>query len=424
MEFFLDNETTRIGEMTSRTMNNESDTEEYWVTIDPATLTPGLHTIRAVAYPTRGLPRHLDGDNIQTSLHGQYKLPFIADPLNTFPHIERFVSSTIGSDTTGNGTTGAPFASIMKAANSIALVSGLCADGGIINLMAGGHTYGKHNSSDAILTTVTNKTWLTIRPAPGVSSEDCPIVTTSGQGGLRTKLVKLDNITVKPNSTVAPVLGNYSSSVHCEWWADNCNFVGQGITVNGQFSALWTRTYFTNCIAGNCRDALKGGMLVRNCHVGEISSDAFTGSTCVVNSSLLVTTDLDESEFHPDFFQFYSQGELFENTILYGLHLLLLSGTQGFFAGDIGHPGVKDFAMVNVSGSVYSPWRVFQYHCPVNHMLIQNAILNGAAQFRYDTNFLAKDIVFRNAIFDGVLQDPVFPEIDTIGNVLYLDGTV
>ena len=422
VEFFLDAATTPNGVMHSRTFNPESDTNEYWMSVSPATLTPGLHTIRAVAYPNRGLPRHLDGDNIQTSLYGQRKMTFIADPLNTFPRRERYVSPTaLGSDTTGTGTSFAPFATIMKAARSIHDANGLCADGGIINLMTGGHTYGQFTNQLAF---TTNNTWLTIRPAPGVASEDCPIVRSAL--GLRTKLVKFENITVKANNSTSPLLGHKGPVNWCAMWGDNCNLIGRGLTFDDQYYALWNMKFFTNSSAGNSRDGFRECELLRNCHIDEISSDAFQATPLVVNCSCRFISDEASSEFHPDLHQFYSQGALHSNAILYGVELIQESQTQGLFTGDIGHPGIKDFAIVNVSAGVTSPWRVFQYHPPVNHMLVQNVNITGSSQFRHDTNFVAKDVVLRNVTIDGQLAplDTIYPSIDTTGNILYLPDTV
>jgi hypothetical protein len=160
---------------------------------------------------------------------------------------------------------------MMKAAKSIALANGGFADGGTINLLAGDHTYGTSSFS---LTTLTKNTWLTIRPAEGVASADCPIVT--AVGGIRTKLVKFENITIKPISTVSPLLGSPTNDFCCGW-ADKCNFVGQGRTVNSKFVVNWDYWFATSCNLTDSRDGFTGD-LVRDCHIGLIASDAFTGS--------------------------------------------------------------------------------------------------------------------------------------------------
>ena len=384
VEFFLDDGTTPVV-VTTPTLNPDSNTIEYWMSVNPANVTAGLHTISAVAYPNVGLPRFLNLDSV-TAKEGHHKVSFIADPLGTVTRIERFVSPT-GSDINGDGSSANPFLSIMKAAKSIALANGGFADGGIINLLAGDHTYG---TTTFALTTLTKNTWLTIRPAEGVASADCPIVT--AVGGIRTKLVKFENITVKPLSTVAPLLGSPTNDFCCGW-ADKCNFVGQGRTVNSKFVANWDYWFVTSCNLTDSRDGFTGD-LVRDCHVGLIASDAFTGSGLVVNCTCR-KIDNTGTIFHPDFYQLYAAGTLLENRILYGAELLEFSETQGLFSGAIGAPGIKDIAFVNVKLHTGPIMRAFQFACPTNHMLVEGCTLRGPMLLRYDGGFTSKDVVFR-----------------------------
>ena len=391
VEFFLDDATIPII-VTEPTLNPESNTIEYWISVNPANVTTGLHTVSAVAYPNLGFPRFLNLDPVAAK-EGHHKVSFIADPLGLIPRIEKFVSPT-GSDLTGNGSRDFPYASIMKAAKSIAVVNGGVADGGIISLLAGDHIFG---SATSALSTITKNTWLTIQPAEGVSSKECPIVTATG--GIRTKLVKFGWITIKPLSTVAPILGSPTNDFCCVW-LDRCDFLGQGRTVNSKFVVNWDYTFITSCYLTDSRDGFTGD-LVRDCHIGLIASDAFTGSGLVVNCSCR-KIDNTGTSFHPDFYQLYAAGTLLENRILYNAELRELSESQGLFAGAIGAPGIKDIAFVNVKLHTGPIMRAFQFACPTNHMLVQGCTLQGPMLFRYDAGFTAKDIVFRdNLLISG-----------------------
>ena len=415
VEFFLDGSSTPTV-VTTPTLNSESDTIEYWISVDPSGMASGLHTLTAIAYPNVGLPRSLSIDPI-TAKHGQYNMCFIADPDNAIPRLEKYISPS-GSDITGNGSSSNPFLSPMKAAKSIALANGGFADGGYINLLAGNHHFGTYAFS---LLTVTRDHWLTIRPAPGVASADCPIVTATG--GIRTKLVKFENITIKPNTTVAPLLGSPTNEFCCGW-VDGCDFMGQGRTVNSKFMANWDYMFITSCNLTDSRDGFSGD-LVRDCHIGLIGADAFTGSGLVINSTCR-KIDRTGTIFHPDFYQLYAAGKLLENRILYGAELLEFSETQGLFSGAIGAPGIKDIAFVNVKLHTGPIMRAFQFVCPTNHMLVQGCTLRGSMVWRYDGGFTGKNIVFRGTTLtrsNGSARSSVgaVPSDTPITGVLYFD---
>src|SRR6185369_3722318 len=91
----------------------------------------------------------------------------------------RYVSPT-GSDTTGDGTAGKPFATLGQAGFDIQQKSSThTSDGGTIYLAAGNYTYG----TVAWYNSFTNpKAWLTITAAPGVKASDVKIVAGSASG--------------------------------------------------------------------------------------------------------------------------------------------------------------------------------------------------------------------------------------------------
>ncbi|HWP40436.1 MAG TPA: hypothetical protein VNL70_05875, partial [Tepidisphaeraceae bacterium] len=99
-------------------LNPQTNVVEYFATLRAELFSSGPVEVRAIAYPTVGQPVVLE------------PLKLYADPNDTFAARTRYVS-TLGSDTTGNGTASAPFRTIAKAASSLQAAYG-SGDGGTI----------------------------------------------------------------------------------------------------------------------------------------------------------------------------------------------------------------------------------------------------------------------------------------------------
>lgn len=377
------------------TLNPESQTIEYWVRIDPAQLAAGEAEVRAVVHPSVGSARVLAGAVTGAGLDkGEYSLYFVADPAETLPRTERFVSPT-GSDATGDGSVDAPFQSIMKAAKSIAIAQGGKADGGVVNLLPGEHVYGGYTYS--LLTSVEQR-WLTIRPAPGVAAEAAPIVAVS-TNGIRVARVCFDGVAFRPNAASNGII--VSNGIDASLWLRGCRLEGAGKHIPGDWCLGWKRVYATDCTLTGSMNGL-GGELVRNLAIDEVGSDAFTGARLCVNSTVR-SIHPGDSGFHPDFHQIYvAPGTVAENYILFNSHALEPVYAQGLFAGN--NVSIRDIAIVASSVSTLAPgnvMRALQYGGPTHHLLIQGCEVLGPALWRSDMNFIATEIVLRDNVWSG-----------------------
>lgn len=362
---------TAVKEMTR---NPQTDVYEYTATLNASDYPDGPLEVRAIAWPTRGVPRVLD------------VLPLNANANGTLPSVARYVSPT-GSDTTGDGSEAKPFATIMKAARAIQTANGTGnADGGTIYLTAGDYPLGPYSFGN--LTSTANR-WLTITPAPGVAKADVRIVGSSTTDGLRTKLVRLSNLSVTGS------LQNHAGTGG-QLWLDACELTGPGRAVNFSWLSGWTAAYWIDTAVSHSRDGIDGAALARNCYVHNIGSDAFSNSGMVINSTA-ANIDMSGTEFHPDVYQVYPSGS---NRILYGVTATQNIGGQGVFAGN--SVSLTDSAFVDVViNNTPTIMYAFQFGGPTSHLYIRNSAFAGSLGAYWMPNFTASNVVIEATNFSG-----------------------
>ena len=148
------------------TLNTETGVVDYVFTIDPSTMNDGPHEMRCTITPTTGLPLVLQGDRNELAyLTSGYTSSAASFMFSTNSH-GTLASPTIyisnsGSDTTGNGTSGNPYATITKARNVIAAAEINRVDDGVICLAPGSYVYGDGVSATKY---INPRGWLTIQP--------------------------------------------------------------------------------------------------------------------------------------------------------------------------------------------------------------------------------------------------------------------
>lgn len=395
--------------VTEMTRNPRTNVVEYWANLDCEGLADGPVEIRAIAYPTVGIPRVLGGAmNGPGAGKGEHSLFLNSNGNGTLPVISRYVAPT-GDDTTGDGSIGKPFKTIMKAARAIQNATGKGnADGGRILLAPGDHRLGKYAFS---LLTKTENTWLTLAPADGTSRQTVRIIG-ADTDGLRTKLVRLRNLTIAPAPGYDQTILTSNGPMEDYIWVDDCELIGPGRTVDDSWQSGMSGSFFTGGSISQCRDGT-GGRLVRDMRIGNIGSDAFSGAGLAVNS-VLDGIDSSGTAFHADILQYYGS-EVTENRIAYGIEARTKDG-QGFFAGD--NIALKDIAFVNcnVNNQVEPQvMRVFQFGGPVEHMYVKNCTFRGGARWRTDMNFTAKNVVVENSVFLGnTMNLPIPAAVDGV----------
>lgn len=366
---------------TSMTLNSRTGVTEYCAVLKASLHADGPIQVRAIAYPVNGVPRLLAGDT--DSGNGEVSLFLNANAGGTLPANVAYVDSTNGSDSTGDGTSGNPFQSIMKAAFAVQTANGTGnADGGTVYLLAGDHVLGTY---DFNLQTTTVNGWLTIAAAPGLAQSDVTITGSATSDGIRTTLVHIQGI------TIAGILDTVNG---CFLWTDGCDIVGPGRTVDSSpgyapnFSAWATNSEIHGWALGIT------GSVIRDCTAHDLAGVAYQNGGLVVNS---VAYDLDATGTinHPDVYQFFGNKG---NVILYGLTTDGGVKAQGVFCGtDI---DLTDAAIVNchIDNAVSGVGRCFSFSGPTKNLYVKDSTFIGG-QMQFDGDFAATDVVIENSSF-------------------------
>lgn len=389
-------------------LNPESKIVEFWARVDPTTMLPGQKDIRAIAYPTVGLPRVLAGALDATAAEkGECGMYFEADPQRELRRLERWVSPN-GSDVNTDGSAKQPFLTIMKAAKSIALANGGKADGGIINLLEGDHLYGGYMPQ---LLTDVERRWITIRPAPGVAPEKARIVGVSNSG-TRLRLVKFENVTVQPAPGANGAPGSntvFVSSLKGDYrlWLDGCTLTGVGHLAPGEWTNGWKYQYVTNTYATESQNGFVGAELQRNVSLGVIGGAAFANSRLVINSEV-GRIDTGSTNAKAEFYKLdRSGGKTFENTILYGCLMHAPSTAAGLSAQasslcDVAIVSVRfDNRIEGAKGSA------FDFAGPINHLVVEDCDILGPASWRAnEPGFSLRDVLIRDSRWAGEGVEP------------------
>jgi hypothetical protein len=110
-----------------------------------------------------------------------------------------------------------------------------------------------------------------------VTREDVRITGSSTFDGIRTKLVRLHNVTITGTITSTAMQDYYL-------WTDSCHVIGPGRRVRGDWANGWSGSFHTNSTATAVMNGFAGD-LVRGCGVDGIGQIAYQYSGLVVNST-------------------------------------------------------------------------------------------------------------------------------------------
>ncbi len=303
---------------------------EYSAWVDAAALADGPVEVRAVVYPTAGVPRVLAGpiDGALAFQNGNHSMFLTANGHGTVPQ-QTVYCSPAGSDSTGDGSAGNPYRSPGHAIGRVSAQSG-SADGLTVYLMSGDYSWGPPPYPYA----TTSSRWIRLTPAPGVLRSEVVFDASAG-GGFRTRLVSADNVTfrgtVQMSSTAPPYLAD------SYLWVNDCVLEGPGPDIDSGFFSTtdWSGTYFTACDVSNNRNGIRSATFIRDCLVHDISSSPFGASPMVVNSRC--ADRYDSTQFHGDIFHWFQDSNSLENFIAYGVHAVDFD-SQGIFA-EVMRPG-------------------------------------------------------------------------------------
>ena len=376
--------------------NPETGVIEYWATLRASDFPDGQIEVRAIAYPTDGVPRVLQGRKYQRN--GEFSLFLTANSRGTIPSLVRYVSTT-GNDATGDGTSERPFKSIYKAGMSINAAAGM-ADNGTVFLMAGDHSWA--DVGTAWMFPTTSYSWLTVTAAPGVDRSSVRITSAPSNGRIDTHLIHIRNLTMTTHGI--QLLDRNTPAL----WYDACVIVGAG-RHDGSVNFNWPGgSYATDTSVSGFQNALRNGTLVRNVQATHLGEDAFSDTSMVINS---IASDIDPTGLHgpphPDVAQFQNPEG---NTVLYGVVAVSrMVGVQGLSGG-----GNRDMAII--SCFVCTPGHQFYMDARqgggiLRHVLIKDCVFCGSGRLDWSLPFAYRP---RTTAVNVVVDDSWVNEARTV----------
>ena len=290
----------------------------YWAEIDPADFSDDDEIeIRAVCYPASdGEARVLQDADGQDD--GDKSLFLWANDGGTADmfDVEVYVDSVSGNDTTGDGTTGTPYATFAGALQKVADANSGKFAGCTILAKAGTYAF-----KTAATATDTTKKWVTFRPAAGVAKADVIITERASDADTTNGIwLKVDGC------TIVQEIGNnaifYATDGVARLWLEDCHKDGEGAETNDSSFLIRTGSSFggicyTNTLDSGTSDGFSTGQypyLNRNCtRDATCTGDSFSGNACAVawtDSAYQVDPQ------HADSQQFYTTGT-YTNVISY-----------------------------------------------------------------------------------------------------------
>lgn len=400
--------------------NPESGVDEFFVTLRAGDLPDGMFEIRAVVFPRVGVARVLAGAITGSSLQtGEHSMFINTNARGTLPSAARYVSPT-GSNESGDGSSGRPYATIMKAVKAIEIAQGGNAGGGRVYLKAGDHRFGGYEYS---LYSNTHNRYLEIMPEPGVSKSQVRLVRDGATNvGLGLDFVSLRSLTISTSGGDAPILSSPWEDSFL--YVDDVAFIGRGRDVSESFLGSWDGAWITNSSLQSSSDGFSA-TLVRNCSVTDLGSDGYSESKAVVNSVASVI-DHRGTSFHPDVYQLFGGNE---NLIVKGLVAAGAIYGQGLFlAPNLGW--ARDIAIIDSTfdlislpdgGQTGNYGFAYQVGGSFNHVYVKNSTFVGVAGHRTDlpSGFSARNYVIEQCNFpsypttnrpiqDGVAQGVIY----------------
>jgi len=362
---------------------------EYWATLRAADFADGPVEIRAIAWPTVGLPRLLAGSDLKVD-NGEHSMLLYANAGGSFVEPDPVYVSLNGSDD-NDGTRERPFATLTKAFFVVP-------DGGtIILLEAGDHPapYRPYGHWNRPMTR-----WVTVRPDEGLEG-DVTIVPSSESRRVQPAvgLVRWQDVAFDWG-TLDVYYGYGSAWFDRVRWDDSLGWEHQ----RGEAVHYQTPYYVTGSVAYNASYGFVRSRLVRNSHVERISGDAYQQSRFVVNSTAR-NVDGRVTDQHTDLYQMWGQAD---NLIIYGLTATELYATQAIFlepslehraeTESLSNSAFVDITVANM-GSVHPPFSQLM-GAPYEHVLFQNLRLPDQQLLIRDSNgahrLAGKCVVFQN----------------------------
>lgn len=381
-------------EVNARSLNPETNVEEYYARLRASDYADGPIELRAIAVPNTGVPKVLP----IIMLYGNYN--------HTLPRPVEYVSTT-GSDATGDGTLARPFASIVKAGEMMSNPNG-----GTIYLLPGDYSFTHFYWYDNI---PNSDAFVTITAAPGYTKDQVRI-TTGTDGGISSNYVHLSNLTVFPNA----IVGGFNTAATNVVWIDNC--IMHGTFDQAQVWDPWTAnyvTYITDSTASNT-DLGISGYLLRNDHLTQSWSQGITGTITALNVDVHNIYMGPYTYVHPDVDHMYGMDQLQKDNV--GMIRYNVQATDNINArGDAGSAQNMVYDKTNMT-EVSGGWGYIismggwidstAMTKTTQNVLFIDSNFNGPATWNESPTLytiIAKDVLFKNTLVNGATSMPSNP---------------
>lgn len=387
---------------TEMTLNTRTGVWEYCATIDASTFASDRPIeLRAIAYPKAAAP---PAEGTGAYPGGGY--PRLLDSLWLYVDsgtaqtpVVKYCSPS-GSDSSGDGSSGNPYASPWKAAQAVATASGGSADGGFVYMKAGDYDWGQPGGGPV---PPTRDRWLTFRPAPGVARDQVRIVS-GGYPGMAIDRLRLSGVTLTHY-----VHGDDGGSGGSDTvWMEDVVCTGSGLSSTTHFGG-WNPGFASVCWTGvtatDDGNGIPSGITLARSVTCARNWRGPQRPKLIVNSTFDTINDGGTS-VHPSFLSWNFAGaqSVYDNAILYGVRATNLNAL-GIFYKDTGY--LRNVAVINtVIGLLGSGGYQIGENCSeLDHFLLWNTVLS-TPSFQWDMpESSLSNISFRASVIGAMAID-------------------
>lgn len=269
-------------------LNSNSGTVEFFVEIDPADFTDGLHECRATVVPTTGVGKVLQGNKSSTSGELSASLYINTNAGGTLTKYTKYVTTSGVNDAGCGDTVGDACLTISYAKERI---RDLTTDLGGSTICVGPGTFQYGATTESNARTGINQYLVIDSCAPGGSKAATILIPGTG-GLLKVSKVKIQNVTWSMAGSInGGGIGGGATTIGPMIWAHNVAWEGPGRFVRNANpfvdDSFPGGKYLTDVSITNMLHAT-GGNLLRNATISNLGSDA------VSNTKLIINTDLSD----------------------------------------------------------------------------------------------------------------------------------
>lgn len=405
-------------DVTEETINPDTGILDYVVALNADDFPDGLTEIRAIVYPTTGVPLVLQGTDVSQDVHSML---LNANAGGTLPSTKIYLNPTSGSNTNNGLTEATAVATLSKAKDLIKAAQSNDVGGGVVYCVGGtGYRYGE--IAEPFDTNAANR-WLTIKPAPGYTREQVVFDTAqAASSGIKCAKTLFDGVSFSAVSISG-------QTVTAAWWK-NCRYTGPGMHANAASSLRgsgWTTLYWTDDGTGGYSDArygpvdfrlVRGPMDAISATIWNIGEDVLRATRWVLGGRVVNMFRDTQTTWHGDM---WSMSVARANVMIYKLR----ADEQIYghsFLGDNGAAGIDGMIVMDCSFDLTATggWGnyVMQMGRPVaDQSWIRVNFNNGSINHRIDQQFTATNVNYVDC-------DGPTPTNRNVTGITYYGGTL